>query len=873
MNGRAYEIINKLTSDDLPVGQRRITLREFASINGWRPSDELDDYPGTTAISNGHLVIEHGLNNSAVITFLKSSFKFLALGRFEQNQILSISYNNLVDWHLFPDTAGMTIVFNRADPILPRRVQLADEADSWRAEAFDRIVGRRPNPNVKNLEDALIETISRWKKLLAAELGKGLKNDAIAALFNAIIFVRALEDQARHEHGTDSRVLSFEAGSAQQSTIAMILRRCLRKLGITSVPSDLLSFAEIKKFDALDASTIKGMVADFYENRFAPYPYDFSLMSKQALSRIYEHYVSLLRSKDSPQLKLFPDLPQEVKSKATGSIYTPQYIARFFARFLKESLTPKYFRQLRAADPACGSGIFLRTLLEMQCDPLHNADVRDVAKKAFASVEGTDVDPNAVQASRLSLSLLYLVLTGSLPPKPLRIVTAEALQYYSKKARKATLDVVIGNPPFIKWDHMAPAMKTLVSSIMQDHSSGKIDVFLAILKVGLDLLKPGGFLLFVLPHSFLFAKNAQELRDRMVHEFSIRFIADISQIPVFGETGVYVILLVVQKREPDLLLDARTTVLQCRDFVGQALQDVIDGKTEDNAFYSIFDIEQRSLAGESWVMLGLGESQLRLRLKDLPPLGEFVDIHEGFVTGADDVFLRNTSEIPKDEKELYVPYLSDREMERYRVPPKTDYYVFCPIIDDKRVSEDHMQKNYPKTWGYLRTHAAALRKRSSVLAGHVPWWRPHRPAPIPKMLRPKLVVPHLILLPRFSLDAAGRYAISRSTWFTPTEETAGDDILRYLVAVMNSTVVQWQLAATSHRYSHGYLMLEKKTLLGLRLPNPNSLQPATLNRILRLVDTRLREIEAPEVEKEIDRCVADAYALTERERQEIGLAD
>ena len=359
----------------------------------------------------------------------------------------------------------------------------------------------------------------------------------------------------------------------------------------------------------------------------------------------------------------------------------------------------------------------------------------------------------------------------------------------------------------------------------------------------------------------------------MVHEFSIRFIADISQIPVFGETGVYVILLVVQKREPDLLLDARTTVLQCRDFVGQALQDVIDGKTQNNAFYSIFDIQQRSLTGDSWVMLGLGESQLRLRLRDLPALSEFVEIHEGFVTGADDVFLRNASEIPKNERELYVPYLSDREMERYRVPHRTGCYVFCPIIDDRRISEEDLRKNYPKTWEYLRTHSALLRKRSSVLTGHVPWWRPHRPAPIRKMLRPKLVAPHLILLPRFSLDAEGRYAVSRSAWFTPAEETAGDDILRYLVAVLNSTVIQWQLAATSHRYSHGYVMLEKKTLLDLRVPNPNSLQPAALNRILRLVDRRLRETEAQGVEKEIDRCVADAYALTEQERQEIGSRD
>ena len=143
MISRAHEVVSRLTSVDLPVSQRRVALREFAAVNGWRPSDELDDYPGTTVISNGHLVVEHGLDNSAVITFLKAGYLFPELSRFEQNQILAISYNNLVDWHLFPDISGTTVVFNRSDPISVKRVLLTEDANSWRAEAFDRIVGRR----------------------------------------------------------------------------------------------------------------------------------------------------------------------------------------------------------------------------------------------------------------------------------------------------------------------------------------------------------------------------------------------------------------------------------------------------------------------------------------------------------------------------------------------------------------------------------------------------------------------------------------------------------------------------------------------------------------------------------------------------------
>src|SRR5205807_7238542 len=192
-------------------------------------------------------------------------------------------------------------------------------------------------------------------------------------------------------------------------------------------------------------------------------------------------------------------------------------------------------------------------------------------------------------------------------------------------------------------------------------------------------------------------------------------------------------------------------------------------------------------------------------------------------------------------------------------------------VANEKLNEKQLRAEYPHTYDYLRKHSVALKERSSVRSGGVPWWCPHRPAPIGKMLQTKIVSPHLVLLPRFSLDAQGRYAVSHSPWFTAKEDASQEDLLRYFVAVLNSTVVHWQLATTSHRYSRGYVMLEKKTLSGLRVPDPSELQPTLLNRILRMVNQRLQNIQATEIEKEIDRLVADAYGLTPPERQEIGL--
>jgi hypothetical protein len=62
-----------------------------------------------------------------------------------------------------------------------------------------------------------------------------------------------------------------------------------------------------------------------------------------------------------------------------------------------------------------------------------------------------------------------------LPPK------SEVIDFYSShKQLVGSLDVLIGNPPFIKWDLMSTEMKERVAGFMKDYSVGKVDMFLPI---------------------------------------------------------------------------------------------------------------------------------------------------------------------------------------------------------------------------------------------------------------------------------------------------------------------------------------------------------------------------------------------------------
>jgi hypothetical protein len=868
----SYELVIRLTTQNLPDVERFRALREFASANGWNPSDQLSEYRETRDFASGHLLVEHGLANTAVISFLKSSkAPFKGLSSNEQRRLLSISYNNLVDWHLFPDPNGLTIVYNRTDPPRPQYISRADQVDLWTAEAFDRITGKRPSANVKALDNALIETVSYWKRALSAELEAQIKNEEISALFNTIILVRALEDYRLWTGKGEGSVLLDLLENGSVTKPSHVLGRALKKLDVKSFPTFMRqAHDQLAAFDDLDRETVRHLFQDFYRNRNGPYEYDFFLISKHAMSRIYEHYVSVLRESESDQLRLFRDLPEEESNRGTGGVYTPQFIARFFARFVKENVTPKKFRALRSADPACGSGIFLRTVLEMQCDPSLDGDFRATTDHVFKAVLGVDVDPNACEATRLSLSLLHLVLRGNFP-KHLRVVDEEAIKYITGHPRdRDQFDAVFANPPFIPHTMLKTEMQDRIADYMGEHLIGRADMYLAILKVGLAMVKPGGFALYVLPHSFLIADNAARLRQTIAGDFWIRVLVDLSEIPVFGKLGAYVVLLVLERKTAYLFERPSAKVVICRDSIRHALQAALEGRNVKTDLYQVFDADQSEFERTRWNIYPPSHSDLLNRLARFPTIDTFLVVRKGSVTGADDVFVAQRGAFSAERK-VWLPLLTDREMLRYNVPTSTESEMFYPFIDGKKIDEKTLRDRFPETWKHLKRFEKKLELRGSVNKGSLAWWMPERPRPPQELLRPKIVSPQLVVLPKFSLDAEGKFAIRQAPLLYPREQ--GDDLklLSYFLGVLNSSVGYWQVSNLSHKFSRGYSKLEPTTLQGIRVPDPKSLPAATLKRLLSLVQDRLQKPKADDLDLQIDMLVAEIYGITDADRAELGI--
>lgn len=859
-----HELASDLRSDLLPRRERAEKVKQFGLVTGWRPNYEID-YPQTKAIASGHLLVEHGLQPLVAITFLRNNYTFSRLGSDERSLLLSISYNNLVDWHYFPDIEGIWVANNRTDPMKSWHVSVSDNPKAWMAEEFDKLAGRQPNPNLPALDDALIDTISFWKRELAGELKNADLTEPISELFNAIFFVRAIEDYRRKQSPNTQRALLDASDRKPPRTIHDILAAAIDTVKPITArkPAKLWDEDSLRLFDNLGSHTVRSLLGDFYDNKFAPYVYDFSLISKYALSRIYEHYISGLRVTATNSPGLFTEPAEEILSRQMGSHYTPHYIASFFARFLANEYAGTSFAELKTADPACGSGIFLRTLLEMQCDPRPGVETPVLAKKAFANVLGIDIQRNAAKAAKLSLSLLYLIATGEFPKNDLEIVNHEAIEYVTGHPElAATFDAVLANPPFVKWERIPQALQSKLASYLTGYETTKPDLYFAFIKAGLEMVKPGGFMLYVLPHSFLLSDNAQYLREKLFASCWVRFLCDLSEIDVFDEASPYTILLIVQKKPAKTQPEPVAFVVRCTAYPGHALELALENRAAENGHYCIYPTDQSTFQSPTWQVLSPAERRLQDRILRFPKLEAFALVKQGFITGCDPVFIRKKTDVPTKEGDAYIPYLSDREMRRFQVPSETPAVVFYPFDGERVLTEADIQNRYPETWKYLEENEAVLKARKSLnRVGQGLWWRPLWPRPPKHLLRPKVVSPHLMLFPRFSLDSEGKFGVSHSAMLFSKDEANDLHVLRYALAVLNSPIGHWQIIHQSHRYDRSYARPEVSTLKKFCLPSPSSVSPTRMNMLQDLVGVLIANPTDTATDEKLGDLVAAIYGV------------
>ncbi len=267
--------------------------------------------------------------------------------------------------------------------------------------------------------------------------------------------------------------------------------------------------------------------------------------------------------------------------KRLGQYYTPSWAVDYV---IQKTLGPtlnedpdRLLGDFAVLDPACGDGAFLIGVLRFLARRVETfpKDRQHLLRRSIVdSIHGIDVDPKAVKSCQKHLEqtgkrLLQfkadfsqrvrlgnsLVLTDSKSEAIFgsnleKISPVDWHLVYPWVMRDAGFDVIVGNPPFLGIKAIDSKMKDYLRSRFKTVHQ-QFDILIPFIELGLQLLRPGGRLGFIISNKILAADYGTLLRKTLVSNFVIEEMVDISHLNVFEDAATYPHILIIRKpRKP-----------------------------------------------------------------------------------------------------------------------------------------------------------------------------------------------------------------------------------------------------------------------------------------------------------------------------------
>lgn len=491
--------------------------------------------------------------------------------------------------------------------LLSREAVLAGSLEAFAEE------NKAPRGSVA-VDSAFLREIEGWREGLAKDIYANNKkisarelNAAVQLTIDRIIFLRMAEDRGIEPYGALQKISNGPG--------------VYEKLGRSFLAADSRYNSGLFHFDPTDGAsesadnfTLNLKISDaaligIFQGLYYPSsPYEFSVLAPDTLGQVYEQFLgkSILLESGRAVVEEKPAV-----RKAGGVYYTPEYIVRYI---VGQTLSPLLVGRsptqisgadnksnpIRVVDPACGSGSFLIEAYQYLLDwyreaymtggglrytkgkePKLYSDAKGELRLTIAErrrilishIFGVDVDPQAVEVSKLSL--LLKVLEGesgdtvasqmdmfrvrALPDLSSNIKCGNSLigsDYFKGKPaslfndddlfrinsfdwtefefveKEGGFSAVIGNPPWVSLSgkfgndiHNAKEQEYLISKF--NGNTYMPNMYEYFITCGLRLMSDGGRFSFIVPDRFgmndqFIPQREAILRDYTLEEVSFR---------------------------------------------------------------------------------------------------------------------------------------------------------------------------------------------------------------------------------------------------------------------------------------------------------------------------------------------------------------
>jgi type I restriction-modification system DNA methylase subunit len=327
--------------------------------------------------------------------------------------------------------------------------------------------------------------------------------------------------------------------------------------------------------------------------------------------------------------------------KNKGVVFTPAQIAQYMVSMMEPT------RNQKVLEPSCGEGSILKYIPK------------------YHKITGLDINPLFVKTCKNKYPYANIIQTDFLK------YNIPLSEHY---------DCIIGNPPYVKIQNINPVDVDQMRKEYPKFMQGNTNLYVYFLLKCMDLLKPKGCLIFLIPNTLLYNKSIRPFWQNLLQQHQVQHVIDFRDSQIFDGVSTYTCIVHLTKQSSTYPYYLYRNGLNSVD-------KKIPFKQRKNSKSQVF----------------------RARI--------------GLMTLRDDVFIirewkinNNNISFTRNDRLFTIEAGACRDI--LKVSKNQYHKIIYPYVfeNDKTIIDKRFKNKFPKAYHYLETHKSLLDKRDS---GHV----------------------------------------------------------------------------------------------------------------------------------------------------------
>ena len=441
------------------------------------------------------------------------------------------------------------------------------------------------------VDETFLKQINEWRLQLGRYLYAcddkykdiDVLNDVVQSFINQIIFLRICEDRNLPLYAKLKEVA--EDTIDLQNKLTKVFKEADKRYNSGLFKGENLIFD-------LKCDIIFGMIKSLY---YPETPYMFNIIEPSILGKIYETFLTEHLVLADEKIELAKKNEYIYRSIVSTPVEIVKYMVKNTLEDICKGKEPCEILQLKIADIACGSGIFLEEAYQFLIDYcvawyeinnpqyLHELSngrkklpLKDKKEILVNCIYGIDIDYHASEVSKFGL-LIKLIEDENKPSVqdelPILPELSQNIFYGNALVENKDLpvacspkeiiklvpfdwdeedkfDVILGNPPYVKTEDIHTLLGEIEFNIYKKKYKSaykQFDKYFLFVEKALLLLKECGTLCYIIPNKFYKVAAGQELRKIVSNK--IVSIDDFGSLQLFPDKTIYSSIVKIQNNE------------------------------------------------------------------------------------------------------------------------------------------------------------------------------------------------------------------------------------------------------------------------------------------------------------------------------------